>query len=140
MSNSPQQPRLAAAQQFLTHVLRGDLSQAITLLSPHVVHRVPGNSALSGLFTGPDDVVAHLRELAQTTAGTLDVTKWDDWMEGEHHVAGLSTIHAQADGRSYQGHQLMLLHFSAADTIDAVTVLFEEQGAIDRFVGPRFTT
>lgn len=136
MPDSSQHSRLASAQEFLSHMGRGDLGQATRLLSEHVVYRAPGSNALAGIFTGPEEVVTHLLLLASKTGGTFDAFKWEDWMVGEHHVAGLTTVHAQATGRRYRGHHLILVSFNVADQIDGITVFFEDQGAIDRFIGP----
>jgi len=136
MSDTTHLSRLAAAQEFLSHMGRGDVGAASGLLSDQVVYRSPGHNALSGVFTGPQAVVAHLMNLARKTSGTFDAFKWDDWMIGQHHVAGLTTVHAQADGRRYRGHHLILVTFNAADKIEGIAIFFEDQGAIDRFIGP----
>ncbi len=136
MSESTHHLRLVAAQELLTHIGRGDLGRAASLLSERVVYRVPGKNKLAGTFTGPQEVTAHLQKLAAETGG-IPAFKWDDWMVGEHHVAGMSTVHAQAGGRKYTGHHLTVVRFSAADKIEEITVFFEDQGAIDRFIGPK---
>jgi ketosteroid isomerase-like protein len=132
-SNLPS--RLAAAQQFLTHMGRGDLGQATELLSEQVSYRAQGNNALAGLFTGRDAVARHLQQLVERTRGTFEAFKWEDWMIGEHHVAGLADVHAQSNGRTYKGRTLTLVTFNSADEIEAITVFFEDQSGIDRFIG-----
>jgi len=128
--------RLARAQQFLTHISRGDFVEAIDLLSEKVTYRAQGNNALAGLFTGRDAVIRHLTELVERTKGTFEAFKWDDWLIGEHHVVGLSSIHAKSDGRIYKGRSLTVVGFNAAGEIEHITVFFEDQGALDRFIGP----
>ncbi len=127
---------LARAQQFLTAISRGDFVQAIDLLSENVTYRAQGNNALAGLFTGRDAVIRHLTELVERTKGTFEAFKWDDWLIGEQHVVGLSSIHAKSHGRIYKGRSLTVLGFNVAGQIDHITVFFEDQGAIDRFIGP----
>jgi ketosteroid isomerase-like protein len=136
MPDSNHTARLAAAQQFLTHIGRGDLGQAIDLLSEQVSYRAQGNNALAGLFTGRDAVARHLQQIVERTRGTFEAFKWADWMIGEHHVAGLASVHAQSNGRIYKGRTLMLVTFNSADKIEGITVFFEDQNAIDRFIGP----
>lgn len=136
MSESTRHTRLVATQDFLTRIGRGDLGSAAHLLSEHVVYTVPGRNQLAGTFTGPQEVAAHLLKLADVTGRTFAAFKWDDWMVGEHHVAGLSTVHAHVEGRKYSGHHLTVVRFNAADKMEAITVFFEDQGAIDRFIGP----
>jgi ketosteroid isomerase-like protein len=128
--------RLARAQLFLTHIGRGDFLQAIDLLSENVTYRAQGNNALAGLFTGRDAVIRHLTELVERTKGTFEAFKWEDWLIGEHHVVGLSSVHAQSHGRIYKGRSLTVLGFNVAEEIEHITVFFEDQNAIDRFIGP----
>jgi hypothetical protein len=136
MPDSTHPDRLDKAQLFLTHIGRGDFIQAIDLLSENVTYRAQGNNALSGLFNGRDAVIRHLTELVERTKGTFEAFKWEDWMIGQHHVAGLSSIHAQSYGRIYKGRSCTVLGFTMADEIDHLTVYFEDQDAIDRFIGP----
>jgi ketosteroid isomerase-like protein len=127
--------RLKTAQAFLSHMGHGDVGMAADLLAENVTYRAPGKNALAGLFTGPDEVVQHLTRLAEKTKGTFDAFKWDDWLVSELHVAGLTTVHAQFDHRRYQGHHVIIVSFNAAEKIAGITVFFEDQGAIDRFIG-----
>jgi len=132
----PHRDRLATAQVFLTHIGRGDFAQAIDLLSENVTYRAQGTNALAGLFIGRDAVIRHLTDLVERTKGTFEAFKWDDWLIGEHHVAGLSSIHALSHGRSYKGRSVTVVGFNMADEIEHITVFFEDQGALDRFIGP----
>jgi ketosteroid isomerase-like protein len=136
MPDLPHPDRLTTAQQFLTHIGRGDFAQAIDLLSENVTYRAQGHNALAGLFTGRDAVTRHLTELIERTRGTFEAFKWEDWLIGEHHVAGLSSVHAQSQGRIHKGRSLTLVGFNSADEIDHITVFFEDQSALDRFIGP----
>jgi len=128
--------RLTAAQEFLMHIGGGDFDKAIDLLSADVSYRAQGNNALAGLFTGRDAVIRHVRDLVDLTRGTFETFKWDDWLVGQSHVVGLSSIHAQSAGRMYKGRTVTVLRFNVADEIEGITVFFEDQGAIDRFIGP----
>jgi ketosteroid isomerase-like protein len=128
--------RLAAAQEFLMHIGSGDFGQAVGLLSEDVAYRAQGHNALAGLFTGRDAVTRHVGDLMDRTRGTFETFKWDDWLVGQHHVVGLSSIHAQSDGRIYKGRTVTVLRFNVADEIEGITVFFEDQSAIDRFIGP----
>jgi ketosteroid isomerase-like protein len=127
---------MAAAQLFLSHIGRGDVDQAIDLLAENVTYVAQGNSALAGIFIGRDAVSRHLTALVERTKGTFEAFKWDDWLIGEHHVVGLSSIHGQSHGRMYKGRSVTVLAFNVADEIDHLTVFFEDQAAIDRFIGP----
>jgi len=137
LPDSTRHARLAIAQDLLTHIGRGDLGKAANSLSEKVVYTAHGNNALSGSYTGPEEVAAHLLRLTTMTESTFESFKWDDWLVGEHHVAGMTTVHAHAAGRKYSGHHVLLVTFNSADKIEGITVFFENQGAIDRFIGPK---
>ena len=124
------------AQQYLIHTGRGDVAEAVGLLAENVAYRAQGHNALAGLFTGRDAVTRHLAQLVERTRGTFEAFKWEDWLIGENHVVGLSSIHARSDGRIYKGRTVTVLRFNAADEIDGITVFFDDQSAIDRFIGP----
>jgi ketosteroid isomerase-like protein len=136
MPDPQRHARVVAAQEFLTHIGRGDLGEAIELLAENVTYRAQGHSAMGGLFQGRDEVARHIRQFVEFTRGTFEAFKWEDWMVGEYHVVGLSDIQAQANGRKYRGRSLTLVTFNSAEKIDAVTVFFEDQDALDRFIGP----
>jgi ketosteroid isomerase-like protein len=135
MPDSHRHARVVAAQEFLTHIGRGDLGQAIELLAPDVTYLAQGHNAFAGEFHGPDGVARHIRQFVERTRGTFEAFKWEDWMVGEHNVVGLSDIHAQIDGRIYRGRSLTLVSFNSADKITAVTVFFQNQDALDRVIG-----
>jgi len=136
MPDSTHPDRLAIAQQYLIHTGRGDVTEAVSLLAENVAYRAQGHNALAGLFTGRDEVTRHLAQLVERTSGTFEAFKWEDWLIGENHVVGLSSIHAQSDGRIYKGRTVTVLRFNAADQIEGITVFFDDQSAIDRFIGP----
>jgi len=136
MPDSTRHDRLARAQQFLSHIGREDFFLAIDLLSESVMYRAEGNNALAGLFIGRDAVIRHLSQLVERTKGTFEAFKWDDWLMGEHHVVGMASIHARSHGMFYKGRSLTVLGFNVAGEIEHITVFFEDQGAIDRFIGP----
>ena len=128
--------RLRAAQEFLMHTGQGDFGKAVNLLSADVSYRAQGHNALAGLFSGRDAVTRHVADLVERTRGTFETFKWDDWLVGEQHVVGLSSAHAQSQGRKYKGRIVTVMRFNAADEIEALTVFFEDQAALDRFIGP----
>ena len=136
MPDSTHGDRLALAKQYLIHTGRGDVAEAVGLLAEDVAYRAQGHNALAGLFTGRDAVTRHLAQLVERTRGTFEAFKWDDWLIGENHVVGLSSIHARSDGRIYKGRTVTVLRFNVADEIDGITVFFDDQSAIDRFIGP----
>jgi ketosteroid isomerase-like protein len=134
MPDPTQSARLETARAFISHIGRGDADHLVDLLSEHVTYRAPGDNALAGSFTGREAVAAHLAQLSERTTAFRPV-QWEDWLVGELHVAALVTIHAQMSGTIYRGRQIILIGFDYENKIEALTVFFEDQGAIDRFVG-----
>jgi ketosteroid isomerase-like protein len=132
----PHPTRIAIAQQFLLLIGRREFDRGVELLSPNATYRVPGNNALAGTFSGPQEIMGHLVSLFERTGGTYDAFKWEDWMLGENHVAVLANVHINTKGQMYKARHLYLTRFDAHDKIDDITVFFEDQRAADRFLGP----
>ena len=127
--------RLAIAQEFLMSVGNDNVGPSMALLSPHATYRVTGNHALAGVFSGTEDIARHLAALHQRTGGTFETVKWEDWMVGEQHVAALSDVHIRSGGQKYMARHLTLVRFDADDKILEITVLFEDESSMARFIG-----
>jgi ketosteroid isomerase-like protein len=117
------------------HVGHRDFHKASDLLSPRVVYRVPGNHVLAGVFSGREEVTAHLTTLLERTKGTYDALKWDDWLQGEHYVAALADIRIQVAGRSSTERILFLVKFESDDAIAEVIVFFQDLRAVELLFG-----
>jgi hypothetical protein len=103
------------------------------MLSPNVVCTVPGQSKLSGVFHGPDEVRRHLVTLVELSGGTFEALKWMDWMVGETHMTALQYAQAQREARIYRGFHLYLLESDSDDLLSDIKIFFEDQSAADRF-------
>jgi ketosteroid isomerase-like protein len=126
--------RLQMAQVFMAAVGRSDVETAVGLLSTKATYRVEGVHALSGTFSA-DQIVDHLLTMIRRTAGTFDVTKFDDWLVGELYVGCVVQVTFHAEGRRYSGHVMFLFRFDRADLIDKVMVFFEDSDGVSRFFG-----
>ncbi len=136
MTASAHPSRLEIARQFLMHIGRRDIDDAIALLSPRVSYDVPGDHALAGKFSGPAEVRKHLLDLDDRAWGTFDATKWEDWLVGEQHVAALAKISMSSEGKLARERLLYLIEFDVADMIVGVKVFFDDESAPLRFFGP----
>jgi ketosteroid isomerase-like protein len=125
--------RLRIAEHFLALLGRADTKPVLDLLSSTARYHVSGMHALSGTYSSSDEILAHLQELAVRTNGTLEATKWDDWLVGDFHVAAIGQLHMQANGQIYEGRHVFLFAFDTSDKIDAVTVFYEDSAAASRF-------
>lgn len=124
---------LRTAEHFLARLGRPDIDPILGLLSATATYHVSGMHALSGTYSAPDDILRHLYDLAARTNGTFEATKWDDWLLGDLHVAGIGQVHMQANGQIYEGRHLFLFTFDTSEKIDAITVFYEDPAAAKRF-------
>ena len=121
------------AERFLAQLGRSDVEPVRGLLSPTATYHVLGMHALSGTFSTPEDILGQLRELAARTKGTVEATKWDDWLVGDYHVAGIGWLHMQANGQIYEGRHVFFFTFDTNDKIEAISVFYEDPAAAMRF-------
>jgi ketosteroid isomerase-like protein len=128
------QKRLQLAQQFMACIDRADVDGAVKLLSPSATYRVEGVHPLSGIFSA-DEVVDHLHALIERTSGTMDATKFEDWLTGEHYVGCVVSVTFQAKSRRFSGRVVYMMKFDTVDLIDRFTVFFEDVEALSRFLG-----
>jgi ketosteroid isomerase-like protein len=135
MSGGAPPSRLAIAQKFLTHIGHRDFEEVLDLLAPNAVYRAPGHHELAGVFTGRDEISAHLQTLFERTQGTFDTLKWEDWMLGEYHVAALADVHVQIQGYRYNSRHLMLVRFEGDDKIAEIILFFEDERSLERLFG-----
>jgi ketosteroid isomerase-like protein len=133
MAPSAEPQRLLNARRFFLSYSLKQLDEAVRLLSPNVVYTVPGNSKISGVFRGPDEVRHHIVKLIELSRGTFEVLKWMDWMVGETHISALQYAQAQSRGVIYRGHHVYLLESDPDDLLSSIKVFFEDQAAADRF-------
>ena len=136
MTDTAPLSQLQIAQQLATQLGHRDFDQVIELLSPDVTYRVGGRHPLAGTFHGPDEVTNHIREIVDWTKDTFEALKWEDWLVGQHHIAALVRIHAQAHGAIFTARAIFLLHFDRNNKVSEITIYFEDQSAVDRFFGP----
>jgi hypothetical protein len=135
MTVAPPPSRLQVAQRVAAHLGHPDFDQIIGLLSPEVTYRVVGNHALAGTFRGPDQAMAHVKQVVDWTGNTYEAFKWEDWLVGDHHVAALVRIHAHSHGAAFAARLVLLFGFDLADRVGEITVCFEDPSAAERFFG-----
>jgi hypothetical protein len=67
--------------------------------------------------------------------GTMDTIKYEDWLVGQDHVAGLALVSMTAAGRLFTGRAVYLFKFDSAVRIAAMAVFFEDDESAVRFFG-----
>ncbi len=133
---APSPNRLQVAEKFMTSLGRSDVDGVVNLLSPDATYRVVGDHSLSGTFSA-GEIVDHLTALITSTSGTLDATKFVDWLIGDQFVACVTQITFHGTGRRFSGHVVFLFRFDSVELIDRVTVFYEDADAVARFFGEK---
>ena len=129
-------PRVAVAEDFFQKFFGGNVAAACSLLDPQVVEVVPGTHEPSGVFEGAPAVAAHLSTFLQLTEDPIDVLKWEDWMAGVDHVAGLAKIHLQREGQRHDFRVIFLVSVvgdPGRQRISRIESFYSDQAAFDRF-------
>lgn len=127
-------------RQFFLNYSTAQFDEAVRLLSPDVVYTVPGDSQISGVYRGREEVRRHMAKLIELSRGTFEVLKWMDWMVGETHIAALQYAQAQGHGDIYRGHHLYLVESDANDLLSTIRVFFENPEEADRFFSWGYTS
>jgi ketosteroid isomerase-like protein len=125
--------RLSLVHTFFERFFGGQVDDALQLLEPTVVYRVPGRSATSGDFEGPDAVAKHLRKFLELTGNAIDVLSWDDWLVGSTDIAGVVRVHLQRPGRTQDFRFVFLVEVSPNVLIARVEVFYSDPEAFERF-------
>jgi ketosteroid isomerase-like protein len=125
--------RSDVVQDFFQRCFHGDLSKAVELLDPNVVYRVPGEHPLAGTFEGAAAVSAHIGQLLRETHHTVDALKWEDWMVGLDHLAGLVKLRAERHGVMDTLRAIFLVTMTSEGRIGGIELFFSDQAEVARF-------
>jgi ketosteroid isomerase-like protein len=134
-SEAAEPARLVNARRFLMGITTSHSADVLPLLAPDVVYTVPGHSPLAGVFHGPAQVEAHIRQLFDATSGTFDVLKTVDWLVGLTNVAVIQYAQAQAGGVIYRNHHLFVFETDRHDLLSNIWLFFEDPDDADRLLG-----
>ncbi len=134
LSEAAEPPRLVNARRFVMGITNGNSADVLPLLAPDVVYTVPGHSQLAGVFHGPTQTDAHLRQLFNATSGTFDVLKTVDWLVGLNNVAVIQFGQAQAGGVIYRGHHMFVFETDRHDLLTNIWLFFEDLDGVDRLL------
>ncbi|MGO8876259.1 MAG: hypothetical protein ACLQNG_10920 [Acidimicrobiales bacterium] len=126
---------ISVARSFVTNLGLGRTDEALRSLAPTVSYRVLGHHALSGTFSGRDQVAKHLKAIILQTDGRFDPVKFDDWMLGLFHVSILVDVQAEVGGASQRLRHLILMRFNSEDLIEEATIFFSDPDVAERLYG-----
>jgi hypothetical protein len=133
LSDPVEPARLVNARRFLMGITTNNAASVLPLLAPEVIYTVAGHSPLAGLFHGPAQVDAHIRQMFSATSGTFDVLKTVDWLVGQTNVAVIQSAQAQAGGKLHRGHHMFVFETDGRDLLTNIWLFFENPDEIDRF-------
>lgn len=125
--------KLAVVQEFFQQCAGDRVNEAVKLLDPAVAyHGTPIKGALE-TFVGPAEVAKHLKMILEMTERPINVLKWEDWLVGNTHVAGIVRVELQRLGQFHNFRILFLVGVSPDTRIDRVEVFYSDPEACERF-------
>ena len=96
---------------FYAALAQGDFETVGTLLSDDLIWHQPGKGAVSGIFSGKQNVFAHLGEMAQLSNGTFAINQVDYVTENGDLVVAAVAFAASAGGCSIEMKGVDLFRF-----------------------------
>ncbi len=96
---------------FYAALAQGDFETVGTLLSDDLIWHQPGKGAVSGIFSGKQNVFAHLGEMAQLSNGTFAINQVDYVTENGDLVVAAVAFAASASGCSIEMKGVDLFRF-----------------------------
>lgn len=96
---------------FYAALAQGDFETVGTLLSDDLVWHQPGKGALSGIYSGKQNVFAHLSKMAQLSNGTFAINQVDYVTENVDLVVAAVAFAVSASGYSMEMKGVDLFRF-----------------------------
>lgn len=96
---------------FYAALAQGDFETVGSLLSDDLIWHQPGKGAVSGIFSGKQNVFAHLGEMAQLSNGTFAIDQVDYVTENGDLVVAAVAFAASAGGCSIEMKGVDLFRF-----------------------------
>ena len=96
---------------FYAALAQGDFETVGTLLSDDLIWHQPGTGALSGIYSGKQNVFAHLGKMAQLSNGTFAIDQVDYVTENGDLVVAAVAFAVSASGYSMEMKGVDLFRF-----------------------------
>jgi ketosteroid isomerase-like protein len=112
----------------------GDMDTMGKLMTPDVVHRVPGNNQTSGEHKGQDEVFAMYNQLFELTGGNLSVELESVEAQGDDRVVAVHRLRGEREGKTLDVRETIEFTISG-DTISRLDETTEDEAAEDAFWG-----
>ena len=110
---------------FYAALAQGDFETVGTLLSDDLIWHQPGQGALSGIYSGKQNVFAHLSKMAQLSNGTFAIDQVDYVTENGDLVVAAVAFAVSASGYSMEMKGVDLFRFE--DSLIKEVWLFSER-------------
>ena len=117
---------------FYAALAQGDFETVGTLLSDDLVWHQPGKGALSGIYSGKQNVFAHLSKMAQLSNGIFAIDQVDYVTENGDLVVAAVAFAVSASGYSMEMKGVDLFRFENG-LIKEVWLFSERIDEEDRF-------
>lgn len=111
---------------------KGDMETLRSIMTPDVIHSVPGRSRVSGEHKGVDNVLGYYGTLFELTGGTLKADLQSVKAEGDDKVVTVHHLTAQREGKSYDQQETLNFTF-AGGKIARLDEAHQDQAAFDAF-------
>ena len=111
----------------------GDMDTLRSIMTPDVVHSVPGNNQTAGEHKGIDEVLGLYGQLFELSGGSLSVDLKSVTTQGDKVVA-VHHAKAERDGRSLDTDETLEFSFSG-EKISRLDETTADQAAEDAFWG-----
>lgn len=111
----------------------GDMDTLMSLMTPDVVHSVPGNNQTSGEHKGADEVLAFYGQLFELSGGSLLVDLKSVKAQGDKVIA-VHGAKAEHEGKTLDTDETLEFTFSG-DKISRLDETYADQVAEDAFWG-----
>jgi len=112
----------------------GDVDTLREVLSPDVVHHVPGNSQISGGYKGIDAVLGYYGALAELTDGTFKADLINVFGDGRGHITTVHQTTATRNGTTRISRGSILFTFLGDRATDLLELRDDVPGD-DAFFG-----
>jgi len=123
-------PNLAVMRRLYEALTSRDVDALREMLVECVYH-VPGESAISGVYKGGDEVLGLFLRTTELTGGTI-AFEVHDLIAGEDHIMALDRATARRGDRTLDTRRILVGHIRNG-LVQDIWVLVEDQYVFDEF-------
>jgi uncharacterized protein len=110
----------------------GDMDTLREIMSPDVVHTLPGDNLVSGEYKGIDEVLGLYGKLFELSDGTVTVDLQSATAKGDDHVIAEFIGRAERNGKSYESPQTIDFTIEGGKAV-RLDETYSDQAAADAF-------